>query len=162
MTNRSTLSNSVRVLIADDTPAQREGWRMVLGSQPDITIIGEVGDGARALAVVRREATDVVLMDLHMPRVNGLAASEHITTDAAVRALGPAPRIVLATAIDLDDHVAEAARAGVFVVVYKDIEPDALLEIIRAAAASTEAEGGLPPHSPSGRADRDTPRDGRG
>lgn len=132
----------VRVLIADDAPHQRAGWRMVLDSQPDLTVIGEAGDGARALAIVRREPTDVVLMDLHMPRVNGLAASERITGDAAVRALGPAPRIVLATAIDLDDHVAEAARAGVFAVVYKDIDPESLLEIVRAAGAAAGPDEG--------------------
>lgn len=131
-----TTRSPVRVLIADDAPAQRAGWRMVLESQPDMTVVGEVGDGARALAVVRREPVDVVLMDLHMPRVNGIVASTRITTDTIVREQGVAPRVVLATALDLDDHVAEAARAGVFAVVYKDIEPDALLEIVRAAAAS--------------------------
>ena len=127
----------VRVLIADDAPLQRAGWRMILESQPDIEVVGEAGDGARALAIVRRQPTDVVIVDLHMPRVNGLAASARISSDAAVRELGPAPRIVLATALDLDDHVAEAARAGVFAVVYKDVDPEALLEVVRAAAAAT-------------------------
>ncbi|MDX2025392.1 response regulator transcription factor [Microcella sp.] len=130
----------VRVVIADDAPLQRSGWRMILDSQPDIDVVGEAGDGARALAIVRREPTDVVILDLHMPRVNGLAASARISTDAAVRELGPAPRIVLATALDLDDHVAEAARAGVFAVVYKDVEPEALLEVVRAAAAATVSD----------------------
>lgn len=118
---------------------------MILSAHPDIAVIGEVGDGARALAVVRREPTDVVLMDLHMPRVNGLAASERITTDAAVRTLGPAPRIVLATAFDLDDHVAAAAQAGVFAVVYKDIPPEELLETIRAAARAVDPGSPTPP-----------------
>lgn len=134
------MTTPVRVLIADDAPAQRAGWRMVIESQPDLAVIGEVPDGARALAVVRREPVDVVLMDLHMPRVNGIVASARISTDAAVREQGAAPRIVLATALDLDDHVAEAARAGAFAVVYKDIEPDALLAIIRAAASAASAE----------------------
>ncbi len=117
---------------------------MILAAQPDIDIVGEVGDGARALAVVRREPTDVVLMDLHMPRVNGLAASERITTDGQVRQLGPAPRVVLATALDLDDHVVDAARAGVFAVVYKDLEPDALLATIRAAARAVDLANAAP------------------
>ena len=140
----SPAASRVRVLIADDTPAQREGWRMILAAQPDIDIVGEVGDGARALAVVRREPTDVVLMDLHMPRVNGLAASQRITTDSQVRQLGPAPRVVLATALDLDDHVVDAARAGVFAVVYKDLEPDALLSTIRAAARAVDLATAAP------------------
>lgn len=138
----------IRVLIADDAGPQRAGWRMVLDSQPEITVVGEVGDGARALAVVRREPVDVVLMDLHMPRVNGLAASARITSDRMVREQGPAPRIVLATALDLDDHLPEAARAGVFAVVYKDIEPDALLEIVRAAAATELDAPDTVPHPP--------------
>lgn len=115
---------------------------MVIDSQPDLRVVGEAGDGARALAMVRRELTDVVLMDLQMPRVNGLAASERITSDTLVRDLGPAPRIVLATALDLDDHVAAAASAGVFAVVYKDIEPESLLEIVRAAARAEAAGAG--------------------
>lgn len=141
MSARSTARSAapaIRVLIADDAPLPRAGWRMILESQPDITVIGEAGDGARALAIVRRESTDVVILDLHMPRVNGLAASARITTDAMVRERGPAPRIVLATALDLDDHVADAARAGVFAVIYKDVDPDALLNIVRAAAAAVE------------------------
>jgi CheY-like chemotaxis protein len=77
-----------------------------------------------------------------MPRVNGLVASERITTDQAVSELGPAPRIVLATALELDDHVAEAARAGVFAVVHKDVDPEALLEIVRAAAVSVDGRRG--------------------
>lgn len=145
MTSRPAARPLVRVLIADDAPLQRAGWRMVLDSQPDVTVVGEAGDGARALAIVRREPTDVVLMDLHMPRVNGLAASERISGDATVRALGPAPRIVLATAIDLDDHVAAAARAGVFAVVYKDIDPESLLEIVRAAGAAEGPHEGASP-----------------
>ncbi len=129
---------TIQVLIADDSRHQRSGWRMVLESQPDITIVGEAGDGARALAIVRRTPTDVVLMDLHMPRVNGLVASERITRDATVLELGPAPRIVLATALELDDHVADAARAGVFAVVHKDLYAESLLEIVRTAALAVD------------------------
>ena len=108
---------------------------MVLESQADIEIVGEAVDGAHALAQVRRTLTDVVLMDIRMPRVNGLIAAERITTDARTRELGPAPRIVLVTALDLDDHVAPAAEAGAFSVLYKDASPEMLLEAIRSAAA---------------------------
>lgn len=111
---------------------------MVLESQPDIEIVAEAGDGARVLAIVRREPTDVVLMDVHMPRVNGLVASERILTDAAVRELGAVPRIVLATALELDDHLAEAARAGVFAVIHKDTDPPSLFDIVRAAASAVD------------------------
>lgn len=114
---------------------------MVLESQPDFEVVGEAGDGARVLAIVRRETTDVVLMDVHMPRVNGLVASERIVNDAAVREHGVPPRIVLATALELDDHIAEAARAGVFAVIHKDTDPEALFDIVRAAASAVDGRG---------------------
>ena len=69
----------ISVLIVDDQPLQRAGFRLILDSQPDITVIGEAGDGAQALAQVRRTQTDVVLMDIRMPRVNGMVATERIT-----------------------------------------------------------------------------------
>jgi DNA-binding NarL/FixJ family response regulator len=127
---------TITVLIVDDQPLQRAGFRMVLDSQPDIEVIGEAGDGAQALAQVRRTVTDVVLMDVRMPRVNGLVASERITSDARVRSIGPAPRIVLVTALELDAQVPSAADAGVYAMVYKDVEPEVLLSIVRAAAAN--------------------------
>jgi DNA-binding NarL/FixJ family response regulator len=126
----------ITVLIADDQPLQRAGLRMVLASQPDLEVVGEAGDGAQALAQVRRTRTDVVLMDLRMPRVNGLVASERVTGDARVLALGPAPRIILLTALELDENVPGAADAGVYAMVYKDVEPEVLLSIVRAAAAN--------------------------
>ena len=90
---------------------------------------------AQALALARREPLDVVLMDIQMPRVNGLVAAERIRGDAQVRALGPTPRIVLVTAIDLDDHVPAAALAGAYAVLYKDVDPEALFETLNEAAA---------------------------
>ena len=126
----------ISVLIVDDQPLQRAGFRLILDSQPDITVIGEAGDGAQALAQVRRTKTDVVLMDIRMPRVNGMVATERITSDATVLGLGRAPRVVLVTALELDEHVPAAADVGAFAMLYKDVEPDVLLETIRGAAAS--------------------------
>jgi DNA-binding NarL/FixJ family response regulator len=124
----------IAVVIVDDQPLQREGFRLVLESQKDITVVGEAGDGAQALALVRRTRADVVLMDIRMPRVNGFTATERITADAQVRTLGPAPRIVLVTALDLDDHIPTSAKVGAYAVLYKDVPPEALLEAIRGAA----------------------------
>jgi len=126
---------SIAVLIADDQPAQRAGYRMVLESQPDITVVGECGDGAQALAQARRTRVDVVLMDVRMPRVNGLVAADRITHDATVLERGAAPRIVLVTALDLDDHIAAAADAHAHSILYKDVAPELLLAAIRSAAA---------------------------
>ncbi len=130
----------ISVVIVDDQPLQREGFRMVLDSQRDITVVGEAGDGAQALALVRRVKTDVVLMDIRMPRVNGFVATERITGDSQVLALGAAPRVVLVTALDLDDHLPTAARVGAYAMLYKDVPPEALLEAIRGAAKQRGAE----------------------
>jgi len=123
----------VRLLLVDDSLWQREGWVLLFGSQPDLEVVGEAGDGAQALALLRRERADVVLMDIQMPRVNGLVATERILADDAVRGLGAPPRIILVTNVDLDDHVAAAAQAGAYAVLYKDTEPEALFSVIRQA-----------------------------
>ncbi|MGB3911683.1 MAG: response regulator transcription factor [Pseudolysinimonas sp.] len=125
---------AVRLLLVDDSPWQREGWALLFGSQPDLQIVGQAGDGAQALAQLRKERADVVLMDIQMPRVNGLVATARILGDDQVLALGPAPRIILVTGVDLDQHVAAAAQAGAYAVLYKDAEPEALFDVIREAA----------------------------
>ncbi|MEO6532812.1 MAG: response regulator transcription factor [Pseudolysinimonas sp.] len=125
----------LRIAIVDDSRSQRDGWAMLLSSQPDFTVVGQAGDGAQALALARREPLDVLLMDIQMPRVNGLVAAERIRGDAQVRALGRVPQIVLVTAVDLDDHVPAAALAGAYAVLYKDVDPEALFETLREAAA---------------------------
>jgi DNA-binding NarL/FixJ family response regulator len=130
----------IAVVIVDDQPLQREGFRLVLDSQRDITVIGEAGDGAQALAFVRRNRADVVLMDVRMPRVNGFTATERITADSQVRTLGAPPRVVLVTALDLDDHIPTAAKAGAYAMLYKDVPPEALLEAIRGAAKHRASE----------------------
>jgi DNA-binding NarL/FixJ family response regulator len=125
----------IRVLLVDDSPQQREGWRLVLGTQPDIEVVGEAGDGARALGLLRRTPADVVLMDIQMPRVNGITATGRILADETVAELG-VPRILLLATADLDDHVPAAAMAGAYAVLWKDSEPEALLQTIREAAAA--------------------------
>ena len=125
----------VRIAIVDDSSSQRNGWAMLLESQADFEVVGQAGDGAQALALARREALDVVLMDIQMPRVNGLVAAERIRGDARVAELGRPPQIVLVTAVDLDEHVPAAAVAGAYAVLYKDVEPEALFETLREAAA---------------------------
>ncbi len=111
---------------------------MVLESQPDIEVVGEAGDGARLLAIVRRTETDVVVMDIQMPRVNGLIAAVRVAEDAVIREhQGKPPRIVLVTATELEDHLVQAAEADVFAVLYKDVQPELLLETVRAAASAS-------------------------
>jgi DNA-binding NarL/FixJ family response regulator len=128
---------AIRVLLADDSRLQREGWRLVLGTQPDIEVVGEAGDGAQALGLLRRTGADVVLMDIQMPRVNGLTATARILGDEQVREFG-APRIILLATVDLEDHVPAAAMAGAYAVLWKDAEPEALLDTIREAASARD------------------------
>ena len=125
----------LRIAIVDDSRSQRDGWAVLLGSQPGFEVVGQAGDGAQALALARREPLDVLLMDIQMPRVNGLVAAESIRGDAQVRALGRVPQIVLVTALDLDEHVPSAALAGAYAVLYKDVDPEALFQTLREAAA---------------------------
>ncbi|QEO10232.1 response regulator [Protaetiibacter larvae] len=125
----------IRVLLVDDSADQREGFRMLLGSQPDLEVVAQAGDGAQALGILRREHVDVVLMDVQMPRVNGLVAAGRILADPQVRGLGRAPRIVLLATVDVDDHVPAAAVSGAYAILYKDVDPESLFTVIREAAA---------------------------
>jgi DNA-binding NarL/FixJ family response regulator len=129
----------IRVLLVDDSRPQREGWRLVLGTQPDVEVVGEAGDGAQALGILRRTPAHVVLMDIQMPRVNGITATERILGDESVRAIG-APRILLLATVDLEQHVPAAAMAGAYAVLWKDSEPEAMLAAIREAATRPAGE----------------------
>lgn len=129
-------ADPIRVLLVDDSTSQRDGYRILLGSQPDFEVVAQAGDAAQALGIIRRTAVDVVLMDVQMPRVNGLVATERILEDTDVRAAGRPPRIILLTAVDLDDHVPAAAVAGAYAILYKDVDPEILFTAIREAAAA--------------------------
>jgi DNA-binding NarL/FixJ family response regulator len=124
----------IAVLIVDDQPWQREGFRNLIDSQADMTVVGEAGDGAAALAFTRRHPLDVIVMDVRMPRVNGLVATKRISADSQVASLGRAPRIIVTTALERDELVPSAVEAGAFAVLYKDADPEVLLETIRGAA----------------------------
>jgi DNA-binding NarL/FixJ family response regulator len=127
----------VRVLIADADPLQREGWRLVVDAQPDLEVVAEAPDGVQALAVLRRTAVDVAVVDVRMPRVGGLQVTAAIASDARIRLMqrSPVTRVVLVTATDLDRYAAPGREAGADAVLYKDADPAVLLAAIRDAAA---------------------------
>jgi DNA-binding NarL/FixJ family response regulator len=118
-----------RILIVDDEALVRAGLRMILESAPELTVVGETGDGADAVEAVLRCAPDVVLMDIRMPRLDGLAATE------AVRRLDHAPAVVVLTTFDLDDHVFRALQAGAAGFLLKDTPPAELVQAVRVVAA---------------------------
>ena len=119
----------VRILLADDQPLLRTGFRMVLGGEEDLDIVGEAGDGAEAFDLARRLLPDVVLMDIRMPRLDGVAA-----TKAIVDARLPV-RVLILTTFDLDDYVVGALRAGASGFLAKDVPAEDLVTAIRTVAA---------------------------
>ncbi|MCI0687144.1 MAG: response regulator transcription factor [Sporichthyaceae bacterium] len=121
---------TIRVLLVDDQPLLRTGFRMILEAEPDIAVVGEAGDGAKALEEVRALQPDVVLMDIRMPRMDGVEATRTITE--ANR--DSAPRVLVLTTFDLDEYVYEALRAGASGFLLKDVPPDELAAAIRVVA----------------------------
>ncbi len=119
----------VRILLADDQPLLRTGFRMVLGGEPDLDIVAEAGDGVEAVDLARRLLPDVVLMDIRMPRMDGVAATRTI-----VEAKLPV-RVLILTTFDLDEYVVGALRAGASGFLAKDVPADDLVAAIRTVAA---------------------------
>ncbi|MGW5670980.1 response regulator [Micromonospora sp. NPDC003776] len=125
----STPPRPVRVLLADDQPLLRTGFRMVLGIEDDLDIVAEAGDGLEAVELSRRLLPDVVLMDIRMPRMDGVAA-----TRAIVDARLPV-RVLILTTFDLDEYVVGALRAGASGFLAKDVPAEDLVTAIRTVAA---------------------------
>jgi DNA-binding NarL/FixJ family response regulator len=117
------------VVVADDQAIVRAGFRLLIESEPDLTVLGEAADGAEAVAVARRTAPDVVLMDIRMPVMDGIAATRLIAADGAL------PRVLILTTFDLDEYVFAALRAGASGFMLKDRPPEELLGAIRVIAA---------------------------
>lgn len=118
----------IRVLLADDQSLVRAGFRALLDAQPDIEVAGEAADGGAALRAVRELRPDVVLMDIRMPVLDGLAATRRITEDTALDGV----KVVMLTTFELDEYVFEAIRSGASGFLVKDTEPDELLRAVRA------------------------------
>jgi DNA-binding NarL/FixJ family response regulator len=116
-----------RVLLADDQALVRAGFRALLSVQPDIEVAGEAADGVEAVELVRRRQPDVVLMDVRMPRMDGLEATRRITSDAALAGT----RVIVLTTFELDEYVFGALRAGASGFLLKDIDPPDLLTAVR-------------------------------
>ncbi|TQS40458.1 response regulator [Cryptosporangium phraense] len=119
----------IQVLLADDQPLLRTGFRMVLGAEHDLDVIGEAGDGVEAIEMTRRLLPQVVLMDIRMPRLDGVAATR------AIVAAGLPARVLVLTTFDLDEYVVGALRAGASGFLSKDVPAEELIAAIRTVAA---------------------------
>jgi DNA-binding NarL/FixJ family response regulator len=120
------------VLIVDDQTMVRESFRAVLAAQPDLSVVGEAGDGARAVLAVRELRPDVVLMDVRMPVLDGLAATEKILAETA----GPdGPKVLMLTTFDIDDYVYRALRCGASGFLLKDAPLADLVNAVRVVAS---------------------------
>ncbi|MFD9075543.1 response regulator [Streptomyces lasiicapitis] len=120
---------AITVVIADDQDMVRTGFRMILESQPDIEVLADVTDGEAALAAVARHDPDVLLLDIRMPRLDGLEVTRRLAARAGVR-----PRVVIVTTFDLDEYVHAALGAGASGFLLKNASPAMLVEAVRAAA----------------------------
>jgi DNA-binding NarL/FixJ family response regulator len=124
----ATRDRVISVLIADDQRLVRAGFRVILAGEPDITVIGEAADGVEAVELARALAPDVVLMDIRMPNVDGLAAARQILTAGGCR-------VLILTTFDADEYVYETLRMGASGFLLKDAPPDQLIGAVRCVAA---------------------------
>jgi DNA-binding NarL/FixJ family response regulator len=120
----------IGVLVADDHELMRGGLRAMLGAQDDIDVVGEAGDGAEAVEEALRLRPDVVIMDIRMPRVDGIEATRRLQAHGDA-----APKVLVLTTFDLDEYVWEALRAGAGGFMLKDAPPRQLAEAVRTVAA---------------------------
>jgi len=119
----------IRVFLVDDQQMVRAGFRMLVDSQPDLTVVGEAGDGAEALDQLAVTACDVVLMDVRMPRLDGVVATRELQTRP------DAPAVIVLTTFDLDEYAFAAIKAGAAAFLLKDAAPPDLLGAIRSVHA---------------------------
>jgi DNA-binding NarL/FixJ family response regulator len=120
---------AITVVIADDQRMVRQGFRVILESEPGITVVAEAGDGREAIDLVRKHRPLVVLLDIRMPVMDGLTAARRVIADS------PATRVLILTTYDADDYVYEALRAGVSGFLLKDAPADQLVTAVRCLAA---------------------------
>jgi DNA-binding NarL/FixJ family response regulator len=126
----SAPSQPIRVLLVDDQPLLRTGFRMILDAEADIAVVGESSDGEAAIAAARALQPDVVVMDIRMPRLDGVQATKTISGGGR----DTAPRVLVLTTFDLDEYVVEALRAGASGFLLKDAPAADLIAAIRSVA----------------------------
>jgi DNA-binding NarL/FixJ family response regulator len=130
------MSAAIRVALVDDQALFRTGIRMLVDSQPDLAFVGEAGNGREGIDLAAEVRPDVVLMDIRMPVMDGIEATERIVADAAARG-SASPRVIVLTTFDLDEAATRAIRGGASGFLLKDSDPEFLLAAIRAVHSGT-------------------------
>lgn len=123
------MSSEIRVLVVDDEPLVREGLKVIIGAEPGLAVVGEAGDGAEAVSLARRLRPDVVCLDVRMPGIDGIRATELLV------AQDPAPKVLVVTTFGADDYVYGALEAGAAGFLLKRARAEELVAAIRAVAA---------------------------
>ncbi len=123
-------TSPIRVILADDQALIRGGFRALIDSAPDLVVVGEAEDGQAAIDLLRSERADVVLMDIRMPGLDGLAATQTICADDDLAGV----KVIVLTTFELDDYVIQAVQAGASGFLGKGVEPTELLDAIRSVA----------------------------
>jgi DNA-binding NarL/FixJ family response regulator len=121
---------TIEIVLADDQPLVRGGFRLILEAEEDVEVVGEANDGEEAVAIARRLQPDLVLMDVQMPKLDGLEATRRIAQDAGVRS-----RVLILTTFEQDDYVFDALRAGASGFMLKNAAPEELVRAVRVVAA---------------------------
>ena len=126
---------SIRVLLVDDQELVRTGFRMVLTDEDGIEVVGEAGNGREAISAAERHRPDVIVMDIRMPVMDGIEATRRLAAADPTEARANAPRILVLTTFDADEHVVDALRAGASGFLLKDVTPADFVAAIRIVAA---------------------------
>ena len=121
---------TIRIVLADDQPLVRGGFRLILEAEDDVQVVGEASDGEEAIAITRSLQPDLVLMDVQMPKLDGLEATRRIAQDVGIRS-----RVLILTTFEQDDYVFEALRAGASGFMLKNASPEELVHAVRIVAA---------------------------
>jgi DNA-binding NarL/FixJ family response regulator len=145
----------IRILVVDDQPLVRSGFRMILDERPDLELVGEAADGQQAIDLVHELEPDVILMDVRMPTLDGVEATRRLIES------GSPARILVLTTFDLDEYVYEAIRAGASGFLLKDVEPGDLVDAIRVVAAGNSLFGPAATERLLARFTQDEPRSPR-
>lgn len=129
----------IRVVLVDDQAVVRAGFRVILESEDDITVVGEAAGGRESLGVVQNTQPDVVIMDVRMPGGNGIDATRAIASSSGEDTGRPPPAVLVVTTFDLDEHVFGALEAGASGFVLKDTDPEELIAAVRTLASGRGA-----------------------